>query len=110
MPTIREYLKAQNRRMKVKIWIGLGAVVAVGMFIPQATQHAALWAFCGALAVAAFAILTSRTRRFKCPNCGNVVTSVRRSEAMRVTAAMNGPEGLGACPHCGTSFDVPMPD
>jgi len=69
------------------------------------------WAFgfFGGLAVALVALLVSKLLfPFACPQCGKGLGRVPREKFAKVTQDLRSVEGIAACPHCGSSFDVPM--
>jgi predicted RNA-binding Zn-ribbon protein involved in translation (DUF1610 family) len=113
MPTIREYLKQRNRVTNVIIWAGCGLTLVLLVFERHALTKAQinLWSWGGVATTAAVAILYSLSgRRFLCPQCGKRVLKAKRGPKFWETVERyNSAEGLAACPHCGASFDVPMP-
>lgn len=112
METVREYLKRRARRMKVVIYVGLGIVVLTNVLYHERMAGLQFYArtIGATLVVAAVAYLTSGMYRFRCPQCGKGLRNIRpRARSTELGHALMSPEGIGACPHCGASFDVPMP-
>lgn len=114
MLTIRQYLKRRNRLIKAIVYVGLSAIVVYGLMHERMNRLEWMGiAFLGAIVVAVISlIVVNLVFPFVCPECGKGL-SLRRgmtiAQSKEAGRQLNSAEGLGACPHCGASFDVPMP-
>jgi predicted RNA-binding Zn-ribbon protein involved in translation (DUF1610 family) len=110
MTTVRDELKRRNRLMKQVIGLGLAmTAMLVALFRRDLdTVHLFAWVLVGAIVTGTMGYLCGSSR-FACPNCGKGLRKIPRELLPKVVSELNSAEGLTACPHCGASFDVPMP-
>ena len=92
--------------MKRIVWIGLIPLATYLVLDDRLTivQRIVITTL-GAIVIWVIAVAFS-TGRFACPRCGKGLFKVPRGAARDVAAKLKSQEGLGACPHCGASFDV----
>ena len=111
MKTVREYLIRRTRTMKAIVYVGCGALLAFVVLrgVLSRLQISCI-GFGGGLAVALIAIVATKLIfPFACRQCGKGLGRLpSRERAKEVTRALMSAEGMGSCPHCGASFDVPL--
>lgn len=118
MLTIRQFLKRRKRALSA-IYVAGWAAILAAVLVYKAKMNLnlaeiILVAIAGTIAMQAFiaqaaVVVLMRFLTLPCPRCGKSLRQLPRALVRKVAKELASKEGIAACPHCGASFDVPMP-